>query len=156
MIVAKIPTGELVAVAYAKAVLSLAGLQAVPVATTLPDATEWAATGAVQVSGVVGGTPHENPLRDMIIGYDGWAVRPNSGKPPWGQANSLLELIHESAFWDWADTALPLQLEPAGVYDPVLVQGATPQTYPRRLADPDTSRAHYTMDFRLLWTVAAA
>jgi hypothetical protein len=154
---AKLPTGELVAVAYGKRVLVDAGNTA-PVVTTLPGVDSWSTTGALQVEGIVGtgsgarsGARLTN-LRDMIVSFGGWAARPGSDKPPWGQANGLLELIRDSAFRDWSE-AWELELEPAGVYLPVLVQGAHPQTEPRRMADPDMSRAHYTMDFRLFWVV---
>lgn len=150
---AKQPTGELVAVAFGKSVLSLAGKPTVPVVTTLPAATVWATTGALQVEGIVGTVTRDTNLRDTVVSFGGWATKPNSDKPPWGQANELLEDIRAAAFWDWADTALPLDLEPAGVYEPVLIQGVVPVTEPRRMPDPDTSRAHYTMDLRLMWTL---
>lgn len=150
---AKRPTAELVAVAFGKAVLSLAGKPTVPVVTTLPAVTAWQTTGALQVGGIVGTVTRDQDLRDTVVSYEGWAARPNSDKPPWGQANEILEDIRGAAFWDWADAALPLDLEPAGVYDPVLVQSAVVVTEPRRMADPDTSRAHYTMDLRLFWTL---
>jgi hypothetical protein len=154
----KLATPELVAVAYGKAVLSLAGVPTVPVVTTLPEVSTWQATGAVQVESIVGTgatqgrSSRDNNLRDVVVSYGGWGARPNSDKPPWGQANGLLEFIRESAFWDWADAALPLDLEPAGVYNSVLVQGAIPVTEPRRIPDQDAGRAHYSMDFRLIWT----
>lgn len=148
----KNPTGELVAVAYGKAVLARAGL-AVPVSTTLAAVTSWQATGALQVTGIVGGVVRDNDLRDMVVSFDSWAARPGSDKPPWGQANELVELVRLSAFWDWTD-ALELDLEPAGVYTGVRVQGARPVSpEPRRIPDQDASRAHYSLDFRLLWTV---
>lgn len=151
----KRPTGELVAVAYAKRILTLAGFTA-PVVTTLPDVSSWSSTGAVQVDGIVGNVAKENNLRDMVVSFSGWGARPGSDKPPWGQANGLLEPIRDSAFLDWAD-ALELELEPAGTYAPVRVQSAVTlgvQSEPRRMPDPDTSRAHYVMELRLLWTVA--
>lgn len=154
--VLKAPTGELVAVAYGKRVLAEAGLAGVPVVTTLPPVDSWAATGAVQVGGIVGGVSRETALRDTVVSYEGWAARPGSDKPPWGQANGLLAALLDSAFWDWLD-AMPLDLEPAGIYRPVLIQSVTVkgvQGEPRRLPDPDTSRAHYTMDLRIFWTVA--
>lgn len=145
----KLPTGELVAVAYGKWVLGLT----VPVVTNLPTVESWVTTGALQIEGIVGTRTRENNIRDMIVSYGGWAARPGSDKPPYGQANGLLEDVRDTAYRDWSE-AVPLALEPAGVYLPVLVQGARPETEPRRIPDPDTSRAHYTMDFRLIWTVA--
>lgn len=148
----KLPTAELVAVAYGKAVLTGAGKTA-PVSTTLAGATTWQATGALQVTGIMGGVARDNDLRDMVVSFDSWATRPGSDKPPWGQANELLELIRASAFWDWTD-ALELELEPADVYLPVRIMGAHPVTAePRRIPDQDASRAHYSMDFRIFWTV---
>lgn len=145
----KLPTAELVAVAYAKRVLSQASMTA-PVVTTLPDASTWQATGAVQVEGIVGTTMHEQDLRDTVASYGGWAARPGSDKPPYGQANGLLELIRTSSWAGWSGPVV-LDLEPSGVYRSVRVMGAMPVTEPRRIPDLDTSRAHYSMDFRLLW-----
>lgn len=148
----KLPTGELVAVAYGKVVLARAAVTA-PVSTTLAPVTAWSGTGALQVTGIVGGVARDNDLRDMVVSFDSWAARPGSDKPPWGQANELVELVRSSAFWDWTD-ALPLDLEPAGVYLPVRVMGARPVSpEPRRIPDQDASRAHYSLDFRLFWTV---
>lgn len=148
----KLPTGELVAVAYAKAALSRASLTA-PVSTTLAAVTAWSTTGALQVTGVVGGVARDTDLRDMVVSFDSWAARPGSDKPPWGQANELVEVIRSSAFWDWTED-LELDLEPAGVYSPVRVQGAVPVSpEPRRIPDQDASRAHYSLDFRIFWTV---
>lgn len=147
---AKLPTSELVAVAYAKRVLSLAGVTA-PVVTTLPDVAGWASTGAVQVEGIVGTTTREHGLRDIVVSFGGWGAKPGSDKPPYGQANGLLEfLVTFGAERDWAD-ALALDLEPAGVYEPVLVQAGHHITEPRRIPDQDSSRAHYTVDYRLVW-----
>lgn len=151
----KMPTGELVAVAYAKRALALAGLTA-PVVTTLPDVAGWKDTGAVQVDGIVGSTSRDNDLRDMVASFSGWGARPGSDKPPWGQANGLLEAVRAGAFVDLG-TGMDLDLEPAGVYSPVLLQGVSTQgvqAEPRRVPDPDTSRAHYVVELRLLWTVA--
>lgn len=150
---AKRPTSELVAKAYAKAVLADAGLSAALVATTLPAVESWAATGAVQVESIVGTVVRDNDIRDMVVSYGGWAARPGSDKPPYGQANELLEVLRASAFVE-APSVWLLELEPAGIYEPVLVQSATPVTEPRRIPDQDTSRAHYSMDFRLFWVVA--
>lgn len=151
----KLPTAELVAVAYGKRILALAGLTA-PVVTTLPDVASWSSTGAVQVDGIVGSTGRENNLRDVVVAFSGWGARPGSDKPPWGQANGLLEIIRDSAFMDLGD-GLELELEPANTYRSVRVQSVTTQGVqgePRRMADPDTSRAHYVMELRLFWTVA--
>lgn len=149
----KLPTGELVAKAYAKYALAAAGLGTVPVATSLPDVAAWAETGAVQIDGIVGTTYRENNLRDMVASYSGWAARLDSDKPPYGQANELMEVIRESAFWDWP-SAVELSLEPAGVYSDVVIHAVHPVTEPRRIPDQDQSRAHYTMDFRVVWAVA--
>lgn len=145
----KIPTAELVAVAYGKAVLGWASNTA-PVVTTLPDVSSWSATGALQVAGIVGTTTRDNDLRDVVVSFDAWGARPGSDKPPWGQANELLEIVRASSF---AEGVFPLWLglTPPGVYSAVQVQAAIPITEPRRLPDPDASRAHYTMDFRLIW-----
>jgi hypothetical protein len=153
----KLATGENVAVAFAKWALAAQGFPDVLVATTLPAVAVWGSTptvtgtGAVQVEGIVGTTAHDTNLRDHMVSYGGWAARINSDKPPWGQANELLEVIREQCFaYDFVDW-VELDLEPAGVYQAVAVQGAIPQVDPRRIPDPDASRAHYSMDLRLIW-----
>ena len=147
----KLPTGELVAVAYAKAVLLGAGKGSVPVVTTLPPVADWVSTGAVQVGGIVGGAARDTALHDMVVSFEGWAARPNSDKPPWGQANELLEILWNDAYA--TDAFYAVELQPADVYSDVLIQSGKPLTPPRRIPDQDQSRAHYSMDLRLFWTV---
>jgi hypothetical protein len=150
----KAPTGELVAVAYGKLVLAAAGQGAVPVVTNLPDVSVWTTTGALQVAGIVGTVSRETPVRDMVVSYDGWAARPASDRPPYGQANGILQTVWDSGF-QGQDVDLPLALEPAGVYRPVRVASAFPITEPRRAPVEDASRAHFTLDFRLIWMEVA-
>lgn len=152
--VLKLPTAELVAVAWAKAVLSDAGIAVPPVVTKLPDVARWVTTGAVQVIGTGGGMAHDTDIRDSIMSFEGWAARPDSDKPPYGQANGLLEFLRAACYAD-PDSYRELALEPADTYRPVRVLAVVPTTAePRRIPDPDASRAHFSMDLRMIWSVA--
>src|ERR1044072_225378 len=118
----KLATAELVAVAFANWALEAQGFTGVPVVTRLPAVAVWGSTptvqgtGAVQVEGIVGTTPHDTNLRDHMISYGGWAARIDSDKAPWNNANGLLEAIREQCFTtdfvDWQE----LDLQPANTY----------------------------------------
>jgi hypothetical protein len=138
---------ELVAVAWLQ---GAAGMEAGQVATTLPsDTTAWETNGFVQVPMVVGGTPQlYYALREPVVQVDAWAVNPSSGKPPWGKAASLMELI-VAATYDTDRMQRTLTL-PAG-YPQARVMTAHLVTEPRRIPSDDASYARFTADLALHW-----
>lgn len=138
---------ELVAVAWLQ---GADGMEDGQVATTLPaDTTTWAAHGFVQVPMVVGGTPQlHHALREPVVQVDVWAVNPSSGKPPWGKAASLMELI-VAATYDIDRMQRTLTL-PTG-YPQARVMTAHLITEPRRIPADNASYARYSADLALHW-----
>lgn len=138
---------ELVAVAW---LTGATGITAGQVATTLPtDTTVWQDNGFVQVCPVVGGSPQLHyALREPVVQVDCYALTPGSGKPPWGKAASLMELLI-AATYDPARLQATLTL-PAG-YPQARVMTAHFQSEPRRMPGDDASYARYTADLALHW-----
>ncbi|WP_030917303.1 hypothetical protein [Streptomyces sp. NRRL B-24720] len=138
---------ELVAVAW---LLSAAGIEPGQVATTLPsDSAAWAENGFVHVVGAVGGSPQvDYALREPVVQIDTYAVNPGSGKPPWGKAASLMELIAAAAY-QGAGMQRALTLLPG--YPQARVMSAHFTSEPRRMPGDDSSYARYQADLALHW-----
>jgi hypothetical protein len=138
-------TTDLVAVAWLKGV---AGIPPGSVATTLPsDTSAWAASGFVQVT-CVGGSPEPHmPLRVPVVSVDCWAVNPNSGRPPWGKAATLAELVRDGTLA--GDAGRVVTLPVGGLSARVLSAWAL--TEARRILDDDASYARYSLDVSLAW-----
>jgi hypothetical protein len=155
------PTSDLVAVAW---VSGIAGLSSSVVSTNLPqDNSTWATSGFVTVS-TIGGSPDLYvPIRQPVIQVDCWAVNPNSGRPPWGKANALAELVraHVEAGPRASNFARSLTF-PQGDYLGANVMDAIMRTEPRRgitegvaPSGDEASYARYLFDLELHWRVAA-
>lgn len=127
-----------------------AGMEAGQVATSLPtDVSTWTANGFVQVCPVAGGSPQLHyALREPVIQIDCYAVNPNSGKPPWGKAASLMELVVAATF-DEERMQRTLTL-PAG-YPQARVLTAHLMSEPRRVPGDEASYARYIADLALHW-----
>lgn len=138
---------ELVAVAWLS---SAAGIEAGQVATTLPaDASAWAGNGFVHVVGTVGGSPQlDYALREPVVQVDAYAVNLSSGKPPWGKAASLMELL-VAATYDEAGLQRVLTLRPG--YPQARVLTAHFLSEPRRMPGDDASFARFQADLVLHW-----
>lgn len=138
---------ELVAVAWLS---SAAGIEPGQVATTLPsDSAAWEPNGFVHVVGAVGGSPQlDYALREPVVQVDAYAVNPGSGKPPWGKAASLMELI-VAATYDEAGLQRVLTLRPD--YPQARVLTAHFASEPRRVPGDDASYARYQADLVLHW-----
>lgn len=139
------PTTDLVAVAWLKGV---AGVPSGSVATTVPsDNSTWAASGFVQVT-TVGGSPEPHmPLRVPVVSVDCWAVNPDSGRPPWGKASTLAELVRDGTLA--ADVGRTVALPVGGLSARVLSVYALGEA--RRILDDDASYARYSLDISLAW-----
>ena len=154
------PTSDLVAVAW---LAGVPGLSSAMVSTNLPqDFTTWAANGFV-TSNVIAGAPDLYlPIRQPIVQVDCWAVNPNSGKPPWGKANHLAELVRANVEGDRRVTNIQRLLSfPQGDYYGANVLEVIMQTEPQRGLIPgftptgdEASYAHYMFDLELHWRVA--
>lgn len=138
---------ELVALAWLS---SATGIESGQVATTLPsDASTWETNGFVLVPGVVGGTPQlYYALREPVVQVETFAVNRSSGKPPWGKAASLFELL-VAATYDKALMERTLTL-PAG-YPQARVMTAHFMSEPRRMPGDDSSYARFVADLALHW-----
>lgn len=138
---------ELVAVAW---LASAEGIEPGQVATTLPsDASAWETNGFVHVVGVVGGTPQlYYALHEPVVQVDCYAVNLSSGKPPWGKAASLMELV-VAATYDEAGLQRALTLRPDYPQARVLTAHFTSE--PRRMPGDDSSYARYQADLALHW-----
>lgn len=138
---------ELVAVAW---LLSADGIEAGQVATTLPsDSSAWSENGFLHVVGTVGGSPQlDHALREPVVQVDAYAVNLNSGKPPWGRAASLMELV-VAATYDQAGLQRVLTLRSGFPQARVLTAHLTSE--PRRVPGDDSSFARYQADLVLHW-----
>lgn len=147
-----LPSNEGVCVAWLRSLPEvLAG-----VATNLPrtptgQAPAWAEHGFITVT-VLGGTARDTNLRSPVLSLDAWAVTPDSDRPPWGKANGILEVVRDICF---QEDRFPVPVLPTpGDFLPALVQSASMVSpEPRRVLDPDQSRAHYVMEIQLHWVV---
>ena len=138
---------ELVAVAWLS---GATGIEAGQVATTLPsDASTWETNGFVLVPGVVGGTPQlDYALREPVVQVETFAVNRNSGKPPWGKAAALFELLVEATYAT-ARREVTVTL-PSG-YPQAKVFTAHFMSEPRRMPGDDSSYARYVADLAIHW-----
>ena len=141
-----IPVAEVVGVAW---VATVDGVTPEQVSTTLPrDAATWAPSGYIQVSSVGGSPDKDFPMRRPVLQLDFWAVNPDSGKPPWGKANQLAELVR----WGTYDQRYVRTVELPGLYLPARVMSAYLLDEPRRVPDDDASYARYTANLQLHYT----
>jgi hypothetical protein len=132
--------------------LSLPGMPAGKVATSLPAVEDWATTGFVRVTAVVGGDHHPSlPVRRPVVQLDFFAARLGSKVyPPWGQAFDLAELVVAAQEVDSPDRAKDVTLPE---HDTATVQDVSLMTEPRRGPIPDpASYARVTMDIQIQWT----
>lgn len=146
-------TAEGVAVAWAT------GLALVPaVATTLPELSSWPIFSGSTVRGfvtlgVVGSRPRGTKLRESVISFDTWAAVLNSDRPQWGAANNMAETL-------WSETTrhefVPVRVQQHAAYFPAYVHSVHGIQEPRRVPDPDESRAHFVTEIALLWAEVPA
>jgi len=151
--VAKLPTTEGVAVAWLST-LALPG-----VATTLPKLDAWPVMGGtvrgfVQVDGVVGSRVLGG-VRCPIVSVSTWAAVPGSDNPQWGAANDLAETVWTSVEPN-ARFLSSVRVQQSAKHDAALVHSVYGVAEPRRVPDPDASRAHFVLEAALMWTKAGA
>ena len=144
------PTTERGAVAW---IGGIQGLSPGMVATQLPkDNTTWAASGFVTVRTVGGAPGMYVPLRQPVVAVDAWAVNPTSNKPPWFQANGLMELIDQGCRVSNAGRWLALP----GLYLQARVATAYWVTEPQRVYTDQGGYARYTANLALNWVPAVS
>lgn len=143
------PYAEQVAVEWVK-VMRAGQVGADAVATTVPSAAQWPLVGTsrvfVQVVGTGGGAVGDTPYHRDIVSLDVWATKDNSDRPPLGLASTVAQ-----GLWLVAMDAVGGQVTVSG--KTVRVDSTRPiSASPRRIPDPDLSRAHYTLDVEISWT----
>lgn len=152
-------TSELVAVAWLgsiPAIETIGGTQVV--ATTLPPdagpdgkAAAWTKTGFITVT-VVGGSPDVYvPEKKPVLQVDCWATRPGSSRPPWDQANALMETIRYATLQRTGFNRV-LALSARGMaYPSAVVDSAYFLTEPHRDYSDAADYARYLVDLQLIW-----
>lgn len=143
------PNTELVAVAWLG---TIDGLSPNMVATQLPsDATSWSRTGFITLRTTGGAPSIYTPLRSPVLSVDAWATNVNSGKPPWFQANGLMELIDAGCRADNAQRWLTLP----GNYMAARVTTAYFTGEPQRVYTDPGNYARYVVNLQLHWVAAS-
>lgn len=139
---------ELVAVAWLG---SLTGLSPAMVATQLPrDTDAWKTTGFITVRTIGGTMALYTPLRSPVLAVDAWAVNPGSNKPPWFQANALMETVRDGAMTQVGHAWLTLP----GDYEQARVTAAYFTNEPQRVYTDPGAYARYTASLTLHWVGA--
>lgn len=146
-----LPNSELVARAWLRVV---AGFSASAVGATLPgDPATWATNGFIQVVVVGGATSMDLPMARPVLSVDCWTNNPSSGKPPWGKANQLAEIIRSSCYGG-IDDPNPTQRVvdmPVSGYQRAAVFSAYWVSEPRRRPADDARFARMGGDLQLHW-----
>jgi hypothetical protein len=145
---------ELVAQAYLREILTPYG---VGVAAVLPGPSQetgllsWAVNGFVVVGSVNDQINRDVPVRTSIVSLDVYAVAVNSGKPPWGQAYAIAEVLIEAQYDTTThDTQQPITTLPTGFPD-VRVCGFRAVTGPSRRPSDPSNFARVGFDVSLSW-----
>jgi hypothetical protein len=142
------PTIDVVAVALIRL---LSAIPASRVDTTLPKDTAVWSDGFVQAVGVSEQSGMYVPLHVSVISVSCWATNIGSGKPPWGKANQLSEII-KVACLDHSNFPVTLDLSTLGDYGPARVHSAYFITEPHRIPSDEGSYARYDGDLQIHWT----
>ncbi len=133
----ELPTGPLVCVAWLNA------LGIAPAATNLPST----AGGFFTVETVGGDIDIDTGQRNPVFDVSGWWYTPNASTPPYGKAASLIERMLERCFIFEQVAVTPTP----GSYYSARVSGPHPVSEVRLIREPDTSRAHFSVDLALSW-----
>ena len=124
------------------------------VSTALPD-VPWPNDEFIQIMKVGGSPEIDVPLLKPVISVNCWAVKQNSRRPPWGQANELamrvLKAAYEQAFRFAPDTAVKLTMPTNFVA--ARVCSVYPLSEPNRLPSDPSQFAAYTLDLQFVWAL---
>jgi hypothetical protein len=142
------PTIDVVAVALIRV---LSAIPASRVDTTLPKDTAVWSDGFVQAVGISEQSGMYVPLHASVINVSCWATNIGSGKPPWGKANQLAEII-KVACLEHSNFPVTLDLSTLGDYGPARVHSAYFITEPHRIPSDEGSYARYDGDLQIYWT----
>ena len=146
-----VPSTERVVAAW---LATIPGITSAMVATSLPaDTSTWASTGFLVVE-PIGGIPSlDVPVRQPLVTVNVWCAHPGVQRPPWGQADSLMEAVMKACVGNLAgrrvDVALSVGSPASTAVARVLAVWAVSE--PRRLWSDDLSYAHRQVDIRCNW-----
>ena len=144
-----VPSSERVALAW---LATLPNVTSSMVASILPsDPTTWQSTGFLTAQ-IAGGTPAVDiPTRRPLVQVNAWCVRPGAQRPPWGQADSLIEQVMAGCVGSKVGRTLDVTVTAGSNTAQVRVLAAWAVGEPRRLYSDDSSYAHKSVDLRLDW-----
>lgn len=147
------PNSELVCLAW---IADVVNAYDIGEGTTLPGpdpATQvlsWGTAGFVQCLVVGGSVNGLTPLRQPTLSIDCYATNVNGGRPPWGRANAIAEMIVNACrVVNWADTQRPVTLPTT--YGKVLVREASAHNEPQRRPNDPANYAHYGFEMQMSW-----
>jgi len=146
-----LPNDELVAKAWLEAAVPLT---AGKVATTLPD-PPWTDDEFVQIMQVGGNPDPELMIAEPVVSVNCFAMKANSIKPPWGQANHLAQLIWQATLQRrWAPHPAVELVLPSG-YGRAIVRTAQAVSLPKRVPSDPSQYAVYNLDIQFSWIPAS-
>lgn len=144
-----IPNAEQVAKAWLVAAVD--GLSG-NVATALPD-VPWYHDEFIQIMKVGGSPEIDTPLLHPVISVNCYAMKQNSRRPPWNQANELamrvLKAAYEQAFRFAPDPTVTLTL--AAGFMAARICSVYPLSEINRLPSDPSQYAAYTLDLQFTW-----
>lgn len=146
-----LPNDELVALAWLVAAVPLASSK---VATTLPS-PPWTDDEFVQIMQVGGSSDPDTMLARPVVSVNCFAMKADSIKPPWGQANHLASSIWQATYQRrWAPhNAVELTM-PTG-YGRAVVLSVFAVSRPRRIPSDPSQYAVYNLDLEFAWIPAS-
>lgn len=145
------PNGELVAQAW---VAKYVGFPAAQIAATLPKPDKWTANGFLTVRALAAGTPMPElaQRRGTVVQLDAWAASPNTVRPLWGVALTMLERVRVATFRDNQAYGKSLEMPVSG-FQAARVFAAYLTREPVRVEGDPSAYAHMTCDLAVDWTV---
>lgn len=142
-----IPNAELVCKAWLLA--AVPGLAA-NVATTLPDPA-WPNNEFIQIARVGGSPTIDLPQFQPVMSINCFALKPNSIRPPWGQANELAMRVVMATYTRHYAGHPAVQLTMPTGYSAARVQAVYPLSEPVKTPSDPSQYALYTVDLQFVW-----
>lgn len=152
----KRPNATMVAQAWLKTVSGLP-IPSTAIGRTLPNLEEnsaAAASGFIQLEGVVGGSPETEVLkRQSVVGLNFWAPPrgTNSDKPAWNKAGLIVEAVVEATYGDALEIQRLLPM-PTGFRN-ARVLTAVILTEPKEITSDESSWSGYQVDAQFNWVM---
>ncbi len=144
-----IPRGLNSTLVVAAWINSIPSLRAGICATQLPDDNAtWGTSGFITVQPVGGFRDVDLRTGRPVMQVNGYAVKPNTQRPPWHLANNLVTAVRDAC--ELKSTVNRILTLPTG-YAQARVESCYQVSEERRLYGDDASVAIYTADFQFHW-----